>query len=51
MPMDWTNWPYWTVGLVCRGLSDEDIQKIIGGNYMRHLRQVLDKQPWGEFIA
>jgi membrane dipeptidase len=50
MPMDWANWPYWTVGLVCRGLSDDDIRKIIGGNYMRHLRQVLDKQPWGEFI-
>lgn len=50
MAMDWTNWPYWTVGMVCRGMSDDDIRKVIGGNYLRHLRHVLDKQPWGEFI-
>lgn len=31
----WTNWPLVTVGLVQRGYSDEDIQKIIGGNMMR----------------
>ena len=49
-PLDWTNWPYWTVGLVCKGLSDEDIQKIIGGNYLRYARQVLDKRPWGAFM-
>ena len=28
--MDWTNWPYFTVGLVCRGFSDSDIRKILG---------------------
>ncbi|HCU38688.1 MAG TPA: hypothetical protein DGT21_25715 [Armatimonadetes bacterium] len=50
MAMDWTNWPYWTVGMVCRGMSDDDIRKVIGGNYLRHLGHVLDKQPWGEFI-
>lgn len=34
----WTNWPLFTVGLVQRGYSDEDIRKIIGGNVMRVLR-------------
>lgn len=34
----WTNWPLFTVGLVQRGHSDEDIRKIIGGNVMRVLR-------------
>ncbi len=48
--LDWTNWPYWTVGLVCRGHTDDDIQKIIGGNFLRYARQVLDKRPWGTFI-
>lgn len=31
----WTNWPLFTVGLVQRGYSDKDIQKIIGGNMLR----------------
>ena len=48
--LDWTNWPYWTVGLVCRGHSDDEIQKIIGGNYLRFAQQVLDKRPWGAFM-
>jgi microsomal dipeptidase-like Zn-dependent dipeptidase len=48
--LDWTNWPYWTVGLVCRGLSDDEIRKVIGGNYLSHVRRVLDKRPWGEFL-
>ena len=48
--LDWTNWPYWTVGLVCRGHSDDEIQKIIGANFLRYARQVLDKQPWGAFM-
>ena len=31
-PMEWSNWPYWTVGLVARGFSDEEIRKkILGG--------------------
>lgn len=34
----WTNWPLYTVGLVQRGYSDEDIQKIIGGNMLRVAR-------------
>jgi membrane dipeptidase len=33
--MAWTNWPLFTVGLVKRGYSDSDIQKIIGGNALR----------------
>jgi membrane dipeptidase len=49
-PLDWTNWPYWTVGLVCRGLSDEEIRKIIGGNYLRYAKQVLNKRPWGDVM-
>lgn len=39
--MAWTNWPLVTVGLVQRGYSDEDIQKIIGGNMMRVAEAVL----------
>lgn len=48
--LDWTNWPYWTVGLVCMGHTDEEIQKIIGGNFLRYAGQVLDKRPWGAFM-
>ena len=38
----WTNWPYFTVGLVQRGYSDGDIQKIIGGNVLRVLANVAE---------
>lgn len=48
--LDWANWPYWTVGLVCRGLTDEQIRKIIGGNALRYAKQALDKRPWGELM-
>lgn len=34
----WVNWPLFTVGLVQRGYSDDDIRKIIGGNVLRVLR-------------
>lgn len=34
----WTNWPLFTVGLVQRGLPDEDIRKIIGKNVLRVAR-------------
>lgn len=47
--MDWTNWPYWTVGLVCRGFSDEEIKKILGENFLRFAEKVMDKQPWEAF--
>ncbi len=33
----WTNWPLYTVGLVTRGYSDDDIAKILGGNFLRVL--------------
>jgi len=49
-PLDWTNWPLLTVGMLCRGLGEEDVRKIIGGNYLRHALRVLDQEPWGEFI-
>lgn len=35
----WTNWPLFTVGLVQRGYSDTDVQKIIGGNILRVCQQ------------
>ena len=41
LSMEWTNWPMFTVGLVQRGYSDEDIQKIIGGNVLSVARVVL----------
>jgi membrane dipeptidase len=41
--LDWTNWPLFTVGLVQRAYSDEDIQKIIGGNVLRVARAVLPR--------
>ena len=31
----WVCWPYFTVGLVTRGYSDEDIEKILSGNFLR----------------
>lgn len=37
----WTNWPLFTVGLVQRGYSDDDIRKIIGGNVLRVARESL----------
>lgn len=33
----WTNWPLYTVGLVTRGYSDNDIEKILGKNFLRVL--------------
>ncbi len=37
----WTNWPLFTVGLVQRGFSDDDIRKIVGGNVMRVAKETL----------
>jgi len=37
----WTNWPLFTVGLVKRGYSDDDIRKIIGGNMLRVCQSAL----------
>jgi membrane dipeptidase len=44
LSLAWTNWPLFTVGLVQRGYSDEDIQKILGGNMLRVARAVLPEQ-------
>ena len=38
----WVNWPLFTVGMVQRGHSDGDIQKILGGNCLRVARAVLN---------
>jgi len=38
--MAWTNWPLFTVGLVQRGYSDDDIRNILGGNVLRVARAV-----------
>lgn len=38
LSISWTNWPLYTVGLVQRGYSDDDIRKILGGNVMRVAR-------------
>jgi membrane dipeptidase len=35
LSMAWTNWPIFTIGMVQRGHSDDDIQKILGGNVLR----------------
>lgn len=37
----WTNWPLFTVGLVQRGYSDDEIRKIIGENVMRVARESM----------
>jgi len=39
--MAWTNWPMFTVGMVQRGYSDDDIRKILGGNVLRVARDVF----------
>jgi membrane dipeptidase len=41
LSMAWTNWPIFTVGLVQRGYSDEDIRKILGGNVLRVAKAVF----------
>ncbi len=40
----WVNWPLFTVGLVQRGYSDDDIRKIIGGNILRVARAVWESR-------
>jgi membrane dipeptidase len=42
--MAWTNWPLFTVGMVQRGHSDADVQKIIGGNVLRVARACWQRQ-------
>jgi len=40
-PMSWINWPYYTVSLVNRGYSDNEIEGIIGGNFLEILERVI----------
>lgn len=40
----WTNWPLVTVGLHQRGYTDEQIQKVIGGNILRVCQEVLPEE-------
>ncbi|MEX2579981.1 MAG: membrane dipeptidase [Verrucomicrobiales bacterium] len=45
LSLSWTNWPLYTVGLVQRGYSDDDIRKILGGNVMRVARANMVDVP------
>lgn len=47
LSLAWTNWPLFTVGLVQRGYSDEDIRKVIGGNAVRVAEQVTGADDRG----
>ena len=40
--VNWLNWPIFTVGLVQRGFSDEEIRKITGGNVLRVITETLE---------
>ena len=37
----WTNWPLFTVGMVQRGYSDDQIRQVLGGNVMRVAQESL----------
>ena len=41
--VNWMNWPLYTVGLVQRGFTDDEIRKIIGGNVLRVITETLEK--------
>ena len=43
----WTNWPLYTVGLVTRGYSDDDVGKMLSGNFLR----VLDANQPAEEVT
>ncbi|WP_240907102.1 dipeptidase [Paludisphaera rhizosphaerae] len=42
-PLAWTNWPLFTVAMVQRGYTDDQIRKILGGNILRVCKDVLVK--------
>ena len=49
--LSWTNWPYWSsVGMVCKGYSDDDIRKIIGENFLRVAGPIPNERPRGRLI-
>lgn len=39
--LSWINWPLFTVGMVMRGFTDEQIRMILGGNVLRVARETL----------
>jgi membrane dipeptidase len=39
--LSWSNWPYKTVGLLSRGYSENEVKKIIGGNWLRLYSKVI----------
>lgn len=41
----WTNWPLFTVGLVQRGYTDDEIRKIHFGNFLRVFKACTDHIP------
>ena len=41
--VNWLNWPLYTVGLVQRGFTDDEIRRIIGGNVLRVITETLEK--------
>ncbi|MBK9167588.1 MAG: membrane dipeptidase [Bryobacterales bacterium] len=43
--MAWTNWPLFTVGMVQRGFSDDEIRKVLGGNVLRVARANMPAIP------
>ncbi|HCA47592.1 MAG TPA: dipeptidase [Armatimonadetes bacterium] len=38
--LSWVCWPYFTVGLLMRGYSEEQVAKIVGGNALRLFEEV-----------
>jgi membrane dipeptidase len=47
LSLAWVNFPLFTVGLVQRGYTDDDIQKILGGNMLRVFGAVLPEVEKG----
>lgn len=41
----WTNWPLFTVGMVQRGHSEDNIRKVLGGNVLRVARAAVNGVP------
>jgi membrane dipeptidase len=38
--LSWACWPYFTIGLLMRGYSEEQVAKIVGGNALRLFEEV-----------
>lgn len=41
LSMAWTNWPLFTVGMVQKGFTDDEIRQVLGGNVLRVAGAVL----------